>query len=173
MSDDVQDYWSSRAAIILFAVIVVLIGWDVAADYQEGANWGHMAIEVFVLLVAGGGAGMLWRQLLHTRSELLHSRVETEQWRKESGELLQGLGVAIDKQFGAWQLTRAEAEVGLFLLKGLSHREIAALRQTSERTIREQARAVYRKSCLSGRSALSAFFLEDLLLPWNEEGNDV
>ena len=57
-------------------------------------------------------------------------------------------------------------KVGLFLLKGLSHKEIAEVRQTSERTIREQARAVYRKSNLSGRPALSAFFLEDLLLPW-------
>jgi DNA-binding NarL/FixJ family response regulator len=51
------------------------------------------------------------------------------------------------------------------LLKGLSHKEIAAVRSTSERTIREQARAVYRKAGLPGRSALSAFFLEDLLLP--------
>ena len=51
------------------------------------------------------------------------------------------------------------------MLKGLSLKEIAALRSTSERTVREQARAVYRKSGLSGRSALAAFFLEDLLLP--------
>ena len=32
-----------------------------------------------------------------------------------------------------------------------------------ERTVREQARAVYRKSSLAGRNALSAYFLEDLL----------
>ena len=43
------------------------------------------------------------------------------------------------------------------------------MRQTSERTIREQARALYRKSGLSGRAELSAYFLEDLLLPWSEE----
>jgi len=36
---------------------------------------------------------------------------------------------------------------------------------TSERTIRDQARAVYRKSGVAGRTELSAFFLEDLLLP--------
>jgi len=56
------------------------------------------------------------------------------------------------------------------LLKGLSHKEIAAMRQTSERTIREQARAVYRKSGLAGRSSLAAFFLEDLLPPLSEAG---
>ena len=78
---------------------------------------------------------------------------------------MRGLGSAIGGQFDAWQLSGAEAEVGLLLLKGLSLKEIAALRETSERTVREQARAVYRKAGLSGRSALAAFFLEDLLLP--------
>ena len=50
-------------------------------------------------------------------------------------------------------------------LKGLRHKEIAELRQTSERTVRQQALAVYRKSGLNGRTDLAAFFLEDLLLP--------
>jgi DNA-binding NarL/FixJ family response regulator len=62
-------------------------------------------------------------------------------------------------------LTAAEREVGLLLLKGLSHKEVAAARGTSETTIRQQALAVYRKAGLRNRSDLSAFFLEDLLLP--------
>jgi DNA-binding NarL/FixJ family response regulator len=53
----------------------------------------------------------------------------------------------------------------LLLLKGLSHREIGELRRTSEATVRQQALAVYRKAGLRGRTELSAFFLEDLLLP--------
>jgi len=64
-------------------------------------------------------------------------------------------------------LTPAEREVGLLLLKGLSHKE-AATRATSETTIRQQALAIYRKSGLRNRSELSAFFLEDLLLPVGE-----
>ena len=68
-------------------------------------------------------------------------------------------------QFERWQLTAAEREVALLLLKGLSHKEIAVLRDTSERTIRQQAQSIYGKSNLSGRAALSAFFLEDMLLP--------
>lgn len=165
MSDDVASYNSTHASIALFAIIALLIGWDVVADYRENAHWSHIAIELFVLLVAAGGTGLLWRQLHTTRSDLVDARGEAEQWRRETQELIRGLGAAIQKQFSVWQLTRAEAEVGLFLLKGLSHREIAQLRQTSERTIREQARSVYRKGSLSGRAALSAFFLEELLLP--------
>lgn len=53
----------------------------------------------------------------------------------------------------------------LLLLKGLSHKVIAEVRATSERTVRQQALAVYRKAGLAGRAELAAFFLEDLLLP--------
>jgi hypothetical protein len=53
----------------------------------------------------------------------------------------------------------------LLLLKGFSHKEIARLRHTSTTTIRQQAASIYQKANLSGRAALSAFFLEDLLLP--------
>ena len=108
---------------------------------------------------------MMWRQLDRTRTDLAGALVEAAHWKKESRELLQGLGIAIENQFARWHLSAAEAEVALLLLKGLSHKEIAGLRETSERTVREQSRSVYRKSGLAGRSSLSAFFLEDLLLP--------
>ena len=93
------------------------------------------------------------------------ARAEGAQWRADMRELLKGLSSAIDAQFERWQLTAAEREIALLLLKGLSHKEIAVLRDTSERTIRQQAQSIYGKSNLSGRAALSAFFLEDLLLP--------
>jgi DNA-binding NarL/FixJ family response regulator len=143
----------------------VLIVSDLIVDYGQGASLGHLTIELIVLLVATGGIGLLWRHLYRARSDLASARVEAEQWRRESHELIQGLSVAIENQLTRWQLSKAEAEVALLLLKGLSHKEIAKTRNTSERTVREQARAVYRKSGLYGRSELSAFFLEDLLLP--------
>jgi DNA-binding CsgD family transcriptional regulator len=171
MTDDLEESRHTRAAFYLFASIAFLIGWDVIADYQEGAHFEHIAFELFILLAAAGGVLLLWHQLYQTKADLVQARVETAQWRRENGELIQGLGMAINKQFIIWHATKAEAEVGLFLLKGLSLKEIAQIRQTSERTIREQARALYRKSGLSGRSELSAFFLEDLLLPWSEDAD--
>ena len=93
------------------------------------------------------------------------ARMQGRQWRDETRALLNGLGEAIDRQFLSWKLTAAEREVGLLILKGMSLKEIAAMRVTSERTIRAQARSIYAKAGLSGRAALSAFFLEDLLAP--------
>ncbi len=165
MSDDVRNNQSTIAAIVLISVVVVLIAWDLYIDFSEGASTWHIAVESFMFLIAATGVVLMWQQLDRTRSDLVEALVEAEQWKQESSELIQGLGVAIEQQFKRWNLTSAEAEVGLFLLKGLSHKEIASIRHTSERTVREQSRALYRKSGLSGRSALSAFFLEDLLLP--------
>lgn len=45
----------------------------------------------------------------------------------------------------------------------MSLKDVAAIRGTSEKTARAQSMAVYAKAGLSGRSELSAFFLEDLL----------
>jgi len=100
------------------------------------------------------------------------ARIQGQRWRSEARTLLNGLGDAIEEQFGRWNLTDAEAEVALLVLKGLSLREIAVVRATSERTVRAQARSVYTKAGLTGRAALSAFFLEDLLAPM-EKANSV
>ena len=62
-------------------------------------------------------------------------------------------------------MTAAEREVGLLILKGLSHKEIASLRATTEATVRQQAQAIYRKAGLPGKTAFSAYFLEDLFSP--------
>ncbi len=165
MSNDVFSSRSTFVTVISFAVAVVLIAVDLYIDFVEDVGWIHVVAEIFVFGVAIAGTVIMYRQLDRTRSDLAGALVEAEHWKQESRELIQGLGVAIDHQFGRWNLTTAEADVGVFLLKGLSHKEIATIRATSERTVREQARSVYRKSGLAGRTSLSAFFLEDLLLP--------
>jgi DNA-binding CsgD family transcriptional regulator len=104
------------------------------------------------------------------RDELAADRADALLWRQDMGEHLRELGAAIGRQFDAWGLTSAEQEIGFMLLKGLSHKEIARLRSTSEATIRQQAASVYQKARLNGRAALSAFFLEDLLDRGTAEG---
>jgi DNA-binding CsgD family transcriptional regulator len=172
MSDDIHEQRSRRVFIGLFAAIAALIAWDLVMDYGEGADWRHFGIEVLVLFAATIGIALLWRRFERTRTDLVAARDQARRWQEQNRELLQGLGSAIEAQFRQWQLTRAESEVGLLLLKGCSHKEIAAIRSTSERTVREQSRAVYRKSGLAGRSSLAAFFLEDLLLPLGDTQED-
>ena len=129
-------------------------------------------LKVAPVVITSVGVALLFRVTRQQRDEHLQvirdlevARLQGQRWRSESRTLLNGLGEAIDAQFTRWNLTDAEREVALLLLKGLSTKEIAAVRAGSERTVREHARAIYSKAGLTGRAALSAFFLEDLLAP--------
>ena len=94
--------------------------------------------------------------------DLKVARAEGEAWRSRVQSNLHGIRVEMENQFREWGMTAAEREVGLLILKGLNHKEIAALRGTSEATVRQQAQAIYRKADLPGKTAFSAYFLEDL-----------
>lgn len=99
------------------------------------------------------------------KSDMTNANNEMEFWKYEHRQMVRGLAIKIDQQFKYWGLTPTETTVGFLLLKGFSLKEIAKLRSTSESTVREQAGNIYHKSNLSGRAELTAFFLEDLLLP--------
>lgn len=158
---------------VSISTILVLTLMDMIFDRAEGVGWGHLFVELLVALSCFAVLLSLWWHTLtlsakrrHTlEQELDRTRADLKQWRAKTQELLDGLGKAIHDQFVEWNLTPAEQEVALLLLKGLGVKEIAAIRETAEKTVRHQAAAVYRKANVEGRNDLSAFFLEDLLLP--------
>jgi DNA-binding CsgD family transcriptional regulator len=159
-------------SIVLFAAIAAFIAFDIAGDYRSGGERTHIFFEAVIMALALAGTVIMLLQFraTHLRAtqlsvDLETARREAQRFRGEAQDALRGLGEAIDNQFTRWSLSPAEREIGLLLLKGLSHKEVAQLRSTSEATIRQQALAVYRKSGLRSRAELSAFFLEDLLLP--------
>lgn len=165
--------YNERCAIaaILF-IIAVLASVDIYNDYFEGVATWHISIEAIVGLVALAGVFYLIRGRFRLQRTLAREQqfskdlqVEAQKWRRVSKKYMEGLSVEIDNQLDRWGLTKAEKDVTFLLLKGLSNKEIAEVRDTSVQTVRTQTNAIYTKSGLSGRSELSAFFLEDLLLP--------
>jgi putative tricarboxylic transport membrane protein len=74
-----------------------------------------------------------------------------------------GIHAQIEREFDKWSLSAAERDIALLMLKGLRLKEIAACRGTTERTVRQQAQAVYKKAGISGRSNLAAYFIEDFM----------
>lgn len=171
---------------LAFVVIAGIMASDLFWDYLHGAGAEHLGLEGLVLLLALGGGVVFSRRWLALRREAEESqaevaalrgeaaaleervaalKTEAEKWKGEANDLIEGLGLAIDHQFERWGLSPAEREIGLLLLKGLSHQEVADLRGVSERTVRQQARSLYKKAGLTGRADLAAYFLEDLLLP--------
>ncbi|MEQ8557304.1 MAG: hypothetical protein RIB03_03215 [Henriciella sp.] len=165
MSDDKGGKLLRIVSASVFAVIAALIALDLLLDSRDGVGWLHVLLEASVLVAALFGLVVMLREFGRVSLDLTIARDDAARWRSEHKALLSGLSVAIARQFSDWGLTQAESEIGFLLLKGFSHHEIAELRGTSERTAREQARSLYRKSGLTGRNQLSAFFLEDLLQP--------
>ncbi len=130
------------------------------------------ALTLFLTIASSAAAVLLFVRIDRQREDMRvviagldQARREGAAWRAAVDHHIEGLKAAIDRQFDDWSMTPAERDVALLILKGFSHKEIASLRETSERTIRQQAQGVYRKSGLAGKNALSAFFLEDLLSP--------
>ena len=69
----------------------------------------------------------------------------------------------LQERFTEWGLTPSERDVALFAIKGMSTPEIAALRTTSEGTVKAQTNAIYRKAGVSGRPQLLSLFIDDLM----------
>lgn len=178
--DDENLPFSRRQRWILTALIfaMALLGSaDVIDDFADGEGFGHVAIEVLGIVIGIAGIVWIWmqNQRLEATGKILRGRLdlataEAVEWRARSQGLAQGLSQAIDDQFKVWHLSTAEKEVALLLLKGLSLKEVSIVRQTGERTSRQQAQEIYRKSSLAGRAEFAAFFLEDLLVVPDKSG---
>jgi DNA-binding CsgD family transcriptional regulator len=173
MSELIDRRTGAWAGVAIVAGILFFLGLELVED--PSLSPGLLALEflsiVPVVLMSVGVVllfGIARRQRDDQRTlirDLEVARLQGQRWRDEARTLITGLGDAIETQFSRWNLTEAEREVALLLLKGLSLKEVADVRATSERTIRAQARSLYSKAGLTGRAALSAFFLEDLLAP--------
>lgn len=168
----------TRHIVAWLLVAMVLAGaWDLATDSPGIWRGSHALVELAFIGLAAVSAFLLFRGWLETehslervKSALAARQAERDHWHRLADNALRGLGEALDHQFDAWSLTPAEKETALLLLKGYSHKEVARLTERSDRTVRQHAVSVYRKSGLGGRAELAAFFFEDMLLPSGTTG---
>jgi len=156
--------------ILIFAIVVVASGADLVADLSHGVDTAHIIKETIIVSISTIGlAWLLWglrQQRIEIRS--LQQELETANSpqappKKYVLEARKKLGNVVTQQFSEWMLTGSEIEVGWLLLKGLSLKEIAMVRSTQEKTVRQQASSIYKKAGVSGRHAFSAWFIEDIL----------
>lgn len=176
MKNQRAENWIIFAVLLLTGVFTAI---DIYTDVGEGPTILHLAGESLITVICLIGAYFLWGRIQRLRIEVVDQKQIAEQadqarriaqdeaarWRREAAHAIRGLSDAIDSQLTKWQLSAAEKEVALLLLKGLSLKEVAEVRGVSEKTVRAQSLSVYSKSGLAGRAELSAFFLEDLLVP--------
>lgn len=158
--------------ISILSVVSIMVAFDIFTDSKEGVVVWHVVLEGSAGVAALFGIFYFLKDSFKTKHQLYDSlnenlklKTEANDWKIEAQKYIEGLSLSIDQQLTKWNLSGAEKEVALLLLKGLSLKEIADIRNTTEKTARVQSIAIYSKSGLSGRSELAAFFLEDLLQP--------
>jgi DNA-binding CsgD family transcriptional regulator len=161
------------AVLAIFAGIAFFLAMEIREEpHMSATDLAFELLDIVPSVLTSVGVVLLFRVTRQQREEhqalvksLSNGSTRGETWRADARPLLNGLGEAIEREFDRWGLTEAEREVALLLLKGLSLKEVAGVRDTSERTVRVQARSLYSKAGLAGRAELSAYFLEDLLAP--------
>lgn len=156
--------------ILVFAIVVIASGGDMLADLSHGATKEHVLKELLVVTLSL--LSIVWllfglrRQRIEIRALKEALRAVEQPSTPPDEYVIDGrkkLRDVVTQQFSDWGLTGSESEVGWMLLKGLSLKEIAIVRNTLEKTVRQQASSLYKKAGVSGRHAFSAWFMEDIL----------
>ena len=159
---------SFRSKLFVAFVVVVLLAslQDIFGELSAGQTALDMLDDGFMFLFSAFMLIMICADSFKQQRSLKELKTQLESVRGKLDERDRSVssqyGAVMQKQFDAWRLTPAEQEIALTLIKGLSFREVAELRQTSQKTARQHAANVYKKAGLSGRHELAGWFFEDL-----------
>ena len=161
-----------KFSLMVYSLIFLVSFVDIIMDWETmGGINPHILVEAVMGLIALLAFAVLWiwnlkqnkqmvnlkKTLSNTEKQLTESKIQTQKLMGEFSKIIQ-------TQFDEWQLTKSEKEVALLLLKGLTLDEIAGVRETREKTVRQQASNLYKKAGIAGRHELVAYFFEDLLI---------
>ncbi len=160
--------------LILIAMLFLVIAintTDFLKDILHGDDWLHVTLEMITVFLSLWGIVMIVQQINNRSLRISQLNKEVQKSQKDlalSRTKLKEIGreysIYLHKQFDDWGLTPSEKDVALILLKGLSFKEMAEVRDTKEKTIRQQASTIYKKSNVSGRHEFAAWFFEDMLV---------
>ena len=147
--------------LVLQLICVAVFTYDIGANLLglrvAPVNWQlYELVQVGAAFFLIGGIFLSARML---RQSLSRQKVAEDNLRMASGAFMD----VLQERFVEWILTPAERDVALFLIKGLSTAEIAALRDTSEGTVKAQTNAIYRKANVTGRPQLLSLFIDELM----------
>lgn len=155
--------WPVFALLLLLQLVCgSFLLWDVLASLL-GLQYNPVYWALMELIEIGAILGLLLGVIASgvlLRSAMLRQADAESRLRLASGALME----VIEERFTEWSLSPAERDVAMFLIKGLSTGEIAAMRQTSEGTVKAQTNAIYRKASVSGRAQLLSLFIEELFV---------
>ncbi|MBU2941433.1 LuxR C-terminal-related transcriptional regulator [Shimia thalassica] len=144
--------------ILLQALCAVFFIGDVIEDFRE--DWHldnpHLLLESVAAVALIAGVIFLMIELRGLLSRMSDMQTGLEIANGHLAEVIQGF-------FEDWNLTNAERDVAIMILKGLDNEAIAQVRNTASGTVRAQATKIYAKSATDGRAQFISVFVEELL----------
>lgn len=160
------DFNEKKLILLLLLIAPTLTLFDVVSDLKEGVSFSHIVIEGMIVL-SGLMALVLVALFLKSKREVLESSLaqtkgELAKTNFDMQVIKEGIHSKVVNELEEWKLTGAEKDVAFLLLKGMSTKDIALTRGSSEKTIRHQLSSIYQKSNLANKSEFQAYFLEDI-----------
>jgi DNA-binding NarL/FixJ family response regulator len=144
---------------------VIFFVFDLASDIYERAiantapsliDLTHLFFEVFSALALILAIRILVRQLRWLQARNVKQSESLRLLRGEMDSFVRG-------KFDEWNLTSAERDIAMYMLKGMSIAEIASARSTAEGTVKAQTSNIFRKTGVTTRMELMSLFMDEFL----------
>ena len=146
------------SAFVFFLFDVIF---DLRDNFSEGLSYSiddaiHLVFESGAVLALFFGMANLFKYNSFLRDQNVKAQTQLSALRLDFDEYVRN-------QFSKWELTVAEKDVALLLLRGLNTSDIADLRSVSVGTIKVQAHKIFGKSGVSSRVEFMALFMDEFI----------
>ena len=154
-----------NAVIVGMMLAFIFFLFDVVFDLRDHVSDGtpYSKDEVIHLVFEGGavlalffGMVSLFKYTSFLKNQNIIAHMQLSALKVDFDEYVRS-------QFAKWELTVAEKDVALLLLRGLSTSDIADLRSVSVGTIKVQAHNIFGKSGVSSRVEFMALFMDEFI----------
>ena len=154
-----------NAVIVGMMLAFVFFLFDVVFDLRDHFSDGtpYSKDEVIHLVFEGGAVVALFFGMVSVFKYTSFLKNQNNKAQMQLSALKVDFDEYVRSQFTKWELTVAEKDVALLLLRGLNTSDIADLRSVSVGTIKVQAHNVFGKSGVSSRVEFMALFMDEFI----------
>ena len=116
----------------------------------------HLAFEILAVFALGSGIFVTSQFIILLREGQKSAELSLSFLRKDFDGLVR-------RKFVKWDLTPAEKDISMLLLKGLGTAEIAEMRSTKLGTVKLQVHKILQKAGATNRAEFMSLFIDDFL----------
>ena len=154
-----------NAVIVGMMLAFIFFLFDVVFDLRDHFSDGtpYSKDEVIHLVFEGGAVVALFFGMVSLFKYTSFLKNQNIKVQMQLSALKVDFDEYVRSQFAKWELTVAEKDVALLLLRGLNTSDIADLRSVSVGTIKVQAHKIFGKSGVSSRVEFMALFMDEFI----------